>query len=60
MFHMDNSTPRRARESTKCIRKFWIHPIEHPPYSPDLVTFDFSLLGKPKSALAGQELDSTQ
>jgi histone-lysine N-methyltransferase SETMAR len=34
--------------------------LEHPPYSPDLVPFDFCLFPKLKLFLAGQRFSSNQ
>jgi histone-lysine N-methyltransferase SETMAR len=60
MLHMDHTTPNRARELIKCMRKLRIHPIGHPPHSPDLATYNFYLFGKLKAALVGHEFDSTK
>jgi hypothetical protein len=45
MLHKDNTTSHRAQESITCLKKFRIHPTDHPPYSSDLATSDFHLLG---------------
>jgi hypothetical protein len=60
MLHMDHTTPNRARESIKCMRKLRIHPTGHPPYSQDMATYDFYLFGKLKGHLVGHEFDSTE
>jgi transposase len=59
MLRMDNASPHRARGSCKCLKKFRIRPIRHPPYSPDLAPSDFYLFGKLKGAFAGPEFVST-
>jgi hypothetical protein len=58
MLHMDNVTPRRAQELITRLKEFRMHSIAYPPYSRDLVPSDFCLLGRLKSALAGQEFES--
>jgi histone-lysine N-methyltransferase SETMAR len=54
MMHMNNVTPRRAREWITRLRKLRICLIDHPPYSPDLAPSGFYLFGKLKDALVGQ------
>jgi hypothetical protein len=47
----------RARESITCLKKFGIHPIDHPSYSSHSAPSHFSLFGKQKDALAGQRFE---
>jgi hypothetical protein len=60
MLHIDNATPRRARQLVTYLRKFQIRPIDHPLYSPELVLSDCYLLVKLKGVLVGQEFNSTE
>jgi hypothetical protein len=60
MLRINKATPYRAWELITCLKRFRIHPIDHPPYSPDLEPSDFYIFENPKGVLAGQELDSTE
>jgi histone-lysine N-methyltransferase SETMAR len=53
MLHVHHASRHRARKSRYCIDRFRIHPIDHPPYSQNLVPSDFYQFGKLNGTLAG-------
>jgi hypothetical protein len=60
MLQMNHALRHRARTALECFEKFRIHPIDHPPYSPNLAPSDFYRFGKVKGAFAGREFTSTE
>jgi hypothetical protein len=60
IWHIDNATPHPAQGSITRLNKFRVHPIDHRPCSSDLSPSDFSLFGKVKDVLTGQEFESTE
>lgn len=53
MIHMDNAKPHKAKIVIDKINEFFLKPIDHPPYSPDISPCDFWLFGYLKEKLKG-------
>jgi hypothetical protein len=53
--HADNAPPNISRMTQNIFGHNSLKRLRHPPYSPNICPSDFSLFGKVKSALVGQE-----
>jgi histone-lysine N-methyltransferase SETMAR len=51
--HMDNAPCHRSSRTTAELEAMNVHPVPHPPYSPDLSPSDFFLFGHLKGHLRG-------
>jgi len=60
IFHQDNALAHKSVLAMGKLRDLHYELLEHPPYSPDLATSDFSLFPKLKLFLAGQRFSSNQ
>jgi histone-lysine N-methyltransferase SETMAR len=60
IFHQDNAPAHKRVLAMGKLRDLHYELLEHPPYSPDLAPFDFSLFPKLKLFLAGQRFSLNQ
>ena len=56
----DKARPHTAAHNAETLRKLKFQVMAHPPYSPDLVPFDYHLFGPIKEALSGRRFISDQ
>lgn len=60
ILHMDNASSHTAEITTLELAVLGFSTIQHPPYSPDLAPFDFSIFPTIKAQLKGTRFDSLQ
>jgi histone-lysine N-methyltransferase SETMAR len=56
MIHVDNALAHNSRMMRNFFEYNPLKRLHHPPYSPDISPSDFSLFGKVRGALIGQEI----
>ena len=56
LFH-DNARPNSTHDTTRLLEKFKWDLLDHPPYSPELVSSDFHLFLHLKKHLAGKKFN---
>jgi histone-lysine N-methyltransferase SETMAR len=56
MVHVDNAPVHNSRMTRNFLEHNPLKKLPHPPYSPDISSWDFCLFGKVKGALIGQDI----
>lgn len=60
LVHHDNASAHTAAKTTQFLKDLGVHPLTHPPYSPDLAPCDFYLFPITKNKLRGQRFQSCE